>query len=155
MNDAVRTAIEAIYKLVPEVKCKRLCQEGCGPIQMSPFEWDRIVKRLGHKPKIVDDGHLSCPMLAKDGGCGVYHIRPLVCRLWGVVLRMRCPWGCVPEKWLTDSEAMRMLTAIQEVQGSGSRMEGFFTEGVKQLLRDGFPEEAERLAQMDPNRELL
>jgi hypothetical protein len=42
------------------------------------------------------DGDYTCPAL-KDGRCSVYDVRPTLCRLWGVVEDMPCPWGCVPD----------------------------------------------------------
>ena len=35
------------------------------------------------------DGCLTCPML-KDNKCSIYHKRPLICRLYGVVENMKC-----------------------------------------------------------------
>ena len=76
---------------------------------MTELEWDRIKSRLGYVPR-VKPGQLTCPMLHRaSGDCRVYPVRPMLCRLWGLVKKMACPWGCVPERWLTDEEAVVYL----------------------------------------------
>jgi hypothetical protein len=101
-------AIDALYAKVPEIECKGLCQESCGPILMSRVEWKRITRRVGDAARHLRPG-LTCPMLAPNGRCRVYSNRPLICRLWGVAEGMPCPWGCVPERYLTDVEAGKLL----------------------------------------------
>ena len=91
---------------LPALNCKRLCQEYCGPIAMGRMEHKRIVARLGHQPV---HSCVSCPMLAQDGACGIHDIRPLVCRLWGLVEAMPCPHGCRPERWVTEEESRRLI----------------------------------------------
>lgn len=101
--------LDALYADLPKIACKGLCQECCGPIVMSRIEWERIIKRLGYTPGGYDDS-LTCPMLdQKRGTCKVYTIRPMICRIWGLVKALTCPHGCEPERWLTDEEARRFL----------------------------------------------
>lgn len=52
------------------------------------------------------------------GTCRVYARRPLICRLWGMVNHplMRCPHGCVPERWLTYEESQTLLRKVLEIQ---------------------------------------
>lgn len=106
--------IDKLYSLIPSIKCQGKCQESCGPILMSRMEWKRIIKRVGHEPKsekLLD----PCPMLNQESGqCTVYAIRPAICRLWGVVEKMRCPWGCVPERYLQDPEAHMILDKVEQ-----------------------------------------
>jgi uncharacterized protein len=79
--------IDSIYAKLPKLDCKGLCQECCGPINMSRLEWHRIVRRLGFDPEPTQDqiNDLRCPMLTTQGKCSVYGIRPLICRLWGIL----------------------------------------------------------------------
>src|SRR2546429_6087610 len=35
--------------------------------------------------------------MLRNGRCTVYEVRPMICRLWGMVEGMQCPHGCVPE----------------------------------------------------------
>ena len=85
---------------------------------MSRVEWERIIERLGFEPKAGDFStllDLQCPMLSPDRRCNVYDIRPLICRLWGLVRTMRCPWGCVPERWLSHEDGHRLLARVEAI----------------------------------------
>jgi hypothetical protein len=41
----------------------------------------------------------------------------MICRLYGVMddPRMRCPFGCEPERWLSEQEAYVWLARVEEV----------------------------------------
>ena len=104
--------------VLPRLDCKKLCQDSCGPVPMThqevaelqgasgmtfdirPFFGDRVL--------ITPEGSLDCPAL-KDGLCAGYDKRPVLCRLFGMVKKMRCPHGCEPSRWLTDVEAGEIL----------------------------------------------
>ncbi len=78
--------------MVPSANCKGLCAESCGPIVPSFAEDMRIMER--HNVSIdFDKTTLTCSLL-KDGKCSIYEDRPLLCRLWGVVEKMPCVFGC-------------------------------------------------------------
>lgn len=109
----VATEIERLYERIPKIDCKRKCQECCGPILMSRSEWQRICSRLRYEPR--GNARLTCPMLKNGTDCRVYAIRPAICRLWGVVERMRCPYGCEPERWLSDEEAHAILDSLDQL----------------------------------------
>lgn len=111
-------SLEAIYAELPSIACKRKCYESCGPIAqcsrtglipgmppaMSPAE----ARRLDFFEQIPDPNDaLRCTLLDhRLLICRAYGMRPLVCRAFGVVddPRMRCPFGCVPERWLSNEE---------------------------------------------------
>ena|SRR2546421_4656866 len=118
-------ALDALYAAIPHLDCKRLCQQSCGPIVMSRREWDRIEARRGAARMYASAENrrtMVCPYLdAASGACSVYAVRPLICRLWGVVKRMRCPWGCKPERWLSDKQARKLLRAVQRLSGEPER----------------------------------
>ena len=118
LNDIERArAIDAILDGLPKLECRGMCQESCGPVFMSRVEWRRIIDRLGYAPK--GDATMACPMLGrKDGRCRVYDIRPGICRLWGLVASMPCPFGCVPEGGLlSDADGHEVLRRIEEISG--------------------------------------
>lgn len=102
---------EALYAEVPTLECQRKCGSFCGPICMSRTEWRRITDEIRHEPSATPlMVSLTCPLLLPGiGACSVYAIRPLICRLWGTVESMKCPWGCVPSRWLTDEEGKGLL----------------------------------------------
>lgn len=104
--------MDALYRRLPFLKCKGLCSESCGPVFMSAIEWQRIIERLGYEPK--GDETLRCPML-KGNSCIVYDIRPMICRLWGMAKPMRCPWACVPAKWITRPAAHGLLAEAERI----------------------------------------
>lgn len=102
MSEATKQ-LDALYEALPQMNCKGLCHECCGPIAMSRVEWQRIQVQLGYTPKGTPD--LVCPMLdRKTNRCSVYAIRPVICRLWGALPSMPCPHGCQPERMLDESE---------------------------------------------------
>ena len=116
---SVWNRIDQLYSRLPKINCRKLCQESCGPILMTKPEWDRVLKKMGLKTdaKLPLNPDLTCPML-KNGLCSVYTVRPLICRLFGLVEKMRCPHGCRPERWLSDSEAEDFLRALDQI-GAG------------------------------------
>lgn len=108
-------ALEAIYASLPRVDCRRLCHGACGPIVMSALEWTRIAEAAGERA-CADD--LVCPYLVRpEGLCGVYEVRPLICRLWGAMDALRCEWGCIPERALTDIEVATLIERVQALSG--------------------------------------
>lgn len=59
-----------------------------------------------------------CEALTDAKRCAVYDVRPLICRLWGAVEDMPCPYGCTPEpRFLTTQEAMILLSQAHAVAG--------------------------------------
>lgn len=138
MNNTARLeALDNLYAGLPKIECKRLCQQACGPIMLTPLERRRIVSETGRIPPIGPE--LSCPLL-RDGACSVYEIRPAICRLWGLVDRptMRCPHGCVPERWLSDPEAHAVLAAAERL-GAGICSLSFGTQGFDQSFAAAGP----------------
>lgn len=107
------STVEQIYATIPNLNCRRKCRESCGPIIVFGVEWDRM-----QAASLVTIGevnsHLECPALTGDS-CSIYSVRPLICRLWGVVLAMRCPWGCEPERWLSDAEVGGMFRTMKRL----------------------------------------
>jgi hypothetical protein len=111
--------IEQIYARIPAIKCQRKCQGACGPISAFGVEWDRMQAAALVNIGVVGPD-LNCPALTGNA-CSIYEVRPLICRLWGVVREMACPWGCVPERWLSDSEAQKLMRELMRM--SNGRIE--------------------------------
>lgn len=120
--------LDKIYKKLPKLKCKGLCVESCSLIKVGTIERKRITKLKGQDPFLPESDMLEfvknnppdtwkCSLL-KDGKCSIYAVRPLICRLFGLVKKMRCPFGCEPERWLTDEEAKLFLTRAKYYEGS-------------------------------------
>lgn len=116
MSDtAIKRRLDELYAELPTIKCQQLCSEACGPIMMGRVEWQRICKKVGHEPQATS---LVCPLLSSNGICTVYAIRPMICRLWGLIDAddMRCHHGCVPSRWLTREEGFEFLARARELQ---------------------------------------
>lgn len=106
-------AVRDIWAKVPRIECKGLCANSCGPIPCSSVERKLVEERAGKK--LRTEG-MTCNML-KNGRCTVYSVRPLICRIWGVSPRLKCPHGCEPEREVTDAEMMALFKEIEEHYG--------------------------------------
>lgn len=125
--DPPRTSLEDAYAALPRIECKGLCAKSCHYTMFTPTELARAEQAAGRKlpiDAVLDEhgGHWAtltgdkkgrCPLL-RLGRCTTYEARPLLCRLYGLVPSMRCPYGCEPERWLTDAEGHELLAAIAE-----------------------------------------
>ena len=99
---AMDAHFDGLYDQVPDVGCRGLCQDSCGPIDMHPYERARIRRTGVEIPtpetavrQLVETGDYQCPALV-DGRCSVYRLRPLICRIWGAAEDLPCEYGCRP-----------------------------------------------------------
>lgn len=106
--------LDALYARLPMIKCQGKCQASCGPIGMSFAEHARMIAVNGAP---LPRANLTCPFLS-DGRCSVYAVRPMICRLWGLVKVMRCPHGCLPDRWVGRDESYQFLDAAEEIGGA-------------------------------------
>jgi Fe-S-cluster containining protein len=104
-----KAQLDALYRELPGLDCQRKCDSSCGPIAMTYVEWERIKKRVGYEPVARS---IDCPLLS-HGLCSVYAIRPMICRLWGIIETMKCPWGCEPDRYLTTREGYLFLARAE------------------------------------------
>jgi hypothetical protein len=120
--------LEALYARLPTVQCRGLCFIACGPVPMTRLEADRMRKAdSGHRlPMIHED--VSCVYLTKNKRCSVYDVRPLVCRAWGTLKAMCCMHGCIPDRWLSPSEFLRVAKELERI---GGELVVSTTEGLK------------------------
>jgi len=118
-QELMRQRFEALYAQVPDVNCKGLCTDSCGPIDMHPYERARIRRasvRIPSPAEAVEawarGEDYRCPALV-DGACSVYSLRPMICRAWGASEAMPCEHGCRPTsgRLLTDTETRALVEA--------------------------------------------
>lgn len=112
-------SLEKIYSELPKLQCLGKCQSGCGPIPMAPAEEAvfRSHQKLIPNPELMlKSGQLDCPHLGLLGQCNVYDIRPLICRIYGLVKKMACQYGCKPEYWLTDEQAYSLINRAKALK---------------------------------------
>lgn len=105
-----------LYSLLPALPCQRKCQHSCGPIEVTQAELARMQTWNGYHVQDSQGPKEDCQFL-QDGLCSVYPVRPMICRLWGLVKTMACPFGCVPSRWLSDEEAGWFLEEAQLISG--------------------------------------
>lgn len=130
--------LDAVYARLPRIACKGLCADSCGPIILSPLEADRAKRARSDRlaPSTHSDTDVRCRYLTPARRCSVYAVRPLICRVWGLVKRMSCPRGCVPDRWLTDREFVALATEIEAIRGNGPLL--ITTPQGPQALGDSF-----------------
>lgn len=116
-------ALQAVYDQIPAIPdCTGQCWISCGPIDMTSRERQRIRAR-GYRISQPDKAAMSadtfwCEALTGDKRCAVYEMRPFVCRIWGAVEDMKCPFGCVPEGgWLSSERGWELMAAVREIGG--------------------------------------
>jgi len=117
------------------VDCKGLCSDSCGPVPASSLERRLIAQRRG---PLGSQGNLCCSMLLPNGMCGVYSIRPLICRVWGAAEGLPCTHGCKPERVLTVDEVKELVAEVNALSGDGHR------DSVYHMLNQLTPEERHR-----------
>jgi hypothetical protein len=151
--EEVDAELEAAYALVPEIDCKGLCTDACGPIDGGLREMVRLARagvRIPPRREALlqlasDPEGYSCPALV-DERCSVYALRPMVCRIWGAVENLRCPYGCVPRQGaplLASAEAMALLDAAESAGTSRAPKPVEFYE--KRLAQPGVREVVDNL----------
>lgn len=162
MTDPIQE-LEALYAELPTIECKGLCQNSCGPIDMSDAERKRIVDLGMEIPLFTHErsqawangAKLYCPALSFGTevgfGCSVYEARPLICRVWGLGEgELACPHGCEPSQRLTNGDVMRLVMRAMQIGGKAELPDLETQEVIARLMED--PEHQaliERLMQGD------
>jgi Fe-S-cluster containining protein len=108
--------LQSHYDKIPAVKCKGLCQETCGPIFLSQVEVDEVKAKYG--VKLGTDDKMSCTALCGvTGACKVYDARPWVCRAYGAMTGLECPYGCNTAPLVSIEDADTLLHDLEKVGG--------------------------------------
>lgn len=129
--------LAAVYARLPGLLCKGRCADACTVIDGSELE-RTLLAEAGRPlpPRMTHRQHLEliaagrgprCPALGPLRTCTVYEVRPMICRLFGLIGKLRaddppdpkaalaCDHGCVPERWLTEAEGFELLAAADEI----------------------------------------
>lgn len=111
--------LDDLYAELPAIDCQGLCWDSCDRIDMSRAERRRIAADAGVE---IPDGTKAagptlCVALTMFRQCGVYEIRPLICRLWGLIESLPCTFGCRPDRYLTDQEAYEFIARAYDISG--------------------------------------
>lgn len=132
-NTAKVKALDALYATLPKMECRRKCQHCCQSFGMNWLEKRRLqavagplkTRRVpcyteglcGERGVLIGVHEVlegPCPLL-KDGACSAYEQRPFICRVWGLTRKTACPYGCEPERWLTDEEVFALARKVQQL----------------------------------------
>lgn len=144
--------LDALYARLPTIACRGLCSEACGPIPATTLEADRLHAADPQRRRLRVLRDATCVYLTPSQRCGVYAVRPLICRVFGLVKRMSCMHGCLPDRWLSDHEFLALAQAVERLGGSwqASGPEGPVpVESFLDIDPSGGPDEAtaDRLAE--------
>ncbi len=109
-------ALEDLYAEVPAFQCSPGCSLCCGIAPIAPAEIDNIASWIamnGVKVRTMGIDLLTCPYVVDDR-CSIHPVRPLICRLFGVVEDelWRCPEGGVADKLITKVEADSLIDKV-------------------------------------------
>lgn len=122
------TRLDAIYAQLPTINCQGKCAIACGAILLTDAEAHRLQLVTHRKPRTVpglkaltdfapDTARQRCIYLTEQNRCSAYDVRPLICRAWGLVRMLSCMHGCVPDRWLKDTEFLRLAQEIERLGG--------------------------------------
>lgn len=128
-QQGTEAALERIYAELPTIQCQGLCHDSCGPIGMTDAERWRLKRAGGRDPGVVFETG-NCVFL-QNNRCSVYEARPLICRMWGVVPRMPCVFGCVPSREVTEAEARAIFKRVETVGGPVSLSQRAIGDGYQ------------------------
>lgn len=121
--NGIPVTIRDVWKRIPSMGCTGQCRDYCTAIAMTEAELELLRERIPSFPDAVsmlqamtaDPARYHCPALML-GRCGVYDVRPTVCRLFGNAESLPCPHGCEPPK-LSKKEASDIMDAAREAGG--------------------------------------
>ena len=144
----VFAALDALYATLPTIACKGVCGISCqGGILLTDFEARRLQVVTHCKPRTTD-ARGRCVYLSPGERCTVHPIRPLICRVWGLVKRLSCMHGCVPDRWLDDRAFLDLAVAVERV--GGGRVLRTTIEGLAHAPGESFTRTAAAVAMGRP-----
>jgi Fe-S-cluster containining protein len=78
--------------VIPPMKCDAGCGKCCGPAPCSTQEFKALQKHIAAKGIVPIEQGITCPVYI-NGTCAVYEVRPLICRAFGHVEKLKCAHG--------------------------------------------------------------
>lgn len=115
--------LDARYAELPALTCRGECAIACGAMPLTDLEARRLQLATHVKPRtvlrVLADGreHERCIYLTPADRCRAYAVRPLICRVWGLVRMLSCMHGCLPARWFSDLEFLHLAQAVERIGG--------------------------------------
>jgi Fe-S-cluster containining protein len=111
---------EELYAQIPNMSCLPGCSDCCCIVRFSRHEVAQISTAKILRAIFVRFRQATtqkCPYLTKDKRCGIYPVRPFVCRLFGTseIERLRCPKGMVPDNLLSVEESENLINQFLQI----------------------------------------
>lgn len=134
--------LRQLWAEVPQIECRGLCWDSCGPVSGSTLEIELAERAGGGKldvrPHPLAGGTPMCTFLSPEGRCRIYMNRPMICRLWGVTEGLRCHHGCEPmTEPLSDAEGMKLLARSLKIGGDVGGLPPHVIDSMIEMLDDG------------------
>lgn len=131
MDSNIKEKLEKIYSQIPSFDCKH-CNECCGPViwfepeeqLIKKFMINNNIKRVVWNKEEFERNNMKCPYL-KDNRCIIYPVRPLVCRLQGVVSDLKCKQKN-KQKNMSDIELKRILGEFKKLILETGKIDVFY-----------------------------
>ncbi|MDI6720361.1 MAG: YkgJ family cysteine cluster protein [Methanomicrobiales archaeon] len=100
--------------------CRENCGECCGVVPILKKVFARHQEKAQRLVKTVDCGHFTvpitsdslCTFLSAEKRCMIYPVRPKVCRQYGQVFELPCPYITMEGRVRTPEQAERLKVAI-------------------------------------------
>ena len=136
------TELQKLYDQIPAIPdCDGRCWTSCGPIGIADRERQRI-RQAGYRitpyeQAMAEVDTYYCEALTRGKQCAVYEMRPMVCRLWGVVENLPCAYGCVPEGgYLSEAEGYRLIFESMRIGGGEHVIDGATVEKLQAMMAE-------------------
>jgi Fe-S-cluster containining protein len=150
--------LDDLYATLPALECKGRCSDTCTSIDASELERRRLDARGVNLPDASATTRMRvhqmvgttprCPALTSFNTCGVYDVRPFVCRAFGMVLDpgtptamiyrsvMMCDHGCVPDGTISVAQFVKVLDKIEVLsrQVTGVKRRETIQDAMDRLL---------------------
>jgi len=111
---------EELYAQIPNMICPPGCSDCCCIVRFSRYEVTqisiaKIIRAIFNRFRQATTQ--KCPHLTEDNRCGIYQVRPFVCRLFGTteIERLRCPKGMGPDKLLSVEEGEDLINQFLRI----------------------------------------
>jgi Fe-S-cluster containining protein len=115
-----KTLHEELYAQIPNMTCPSGCSDCCCIVRFSRYEVAQISIAKIIRAIFIRFRQATtqkCPHLTRDNRCGIYQVRPFVCRLFGTteIERLRCPKGMRPNKLLSVEEGENLINQFLRI----------------------------------------